>query len=181
MNNLYKYKPLELGIIIVCPNSNLGNLKNTISSTDIYYTNKKVSIVLSNDCNKEDLDKVSKLKKTYKGGTSISSMINCGIQNAPCSEWNFIFMCKGWMRARMDIKYSYFIEDQKDILFPITGFKSINFSDTEINGILIHKKAFEEIGDFPEMESLDLSKLVWMSRAIEKGYKFKGVVGAKIF
>lgn len=181
MNNLYKYKPIELGIIILCPISNLGNLKNTISSADVYYTNNKKIIILPDGCNKEELDKSSKLKKTYKGGNSLSSMINCGIQNAPCPEWNFIFMCKGWMRSRVDIKYSYFIENEKDILFPVTSFKSTHFTDTEVNGLLIHKKAFKDIGNFPEMESLETSKLIWISNAMEKGYKFKGVVGAKIF
>jgi len=181
MNNLYKYKPLELGIIILCPNLNISNLKNTISSADVYYTNNKISVILPENCNKEDLEKFSKLKKTYKCGINLSSMINCGIKNAPCPAWNFIFICKGWMRSRIDIKYSYFIENEKDILFPVTNFKLTNFSDTDINGLLIHKQSFDDIGDFPDEENLDISKLIWINKAMEKGYKFKGIVGAKIF
>ncbi len=181
MNNLYKYKPLELGIIIICPNSNIGHLKNTISSANVYYPNNKISIILSANCDKEDLEKSSKLKKTYKGGVSLSSMINCGVKNAPCPEWNFIIICKGWIRSRLDIKYSYFIENEKDILFPVTNFKLTNFADTDLNGLLIHKQAFHDIGDFPDIESLDISKLIWINTAIEKQYRFKGVVGAKIF
>lgn len=175
MSNLYKYKQLKFGFIILCPNVNIGHLRNTISSTDIYFPEAKVVIVLPSNCKKEDLETASKLKKSYKGGKTTASMINTGMDHAPCSEWNFLLFSKGWVRNRIDIKYSYFVDDEKDILFPIIN-KNMNFSEADINGLFLHKKAFQDIGNFPDMESLDTSKLFWASGAIKKGYKFKGIV-----
>lgn len=180
MSNLYKYKHLNFGFIVLSPNVNIGHLKNTISSTDICFPEAKVVIVLPSACKKEDLETVSKLKKSYKGGKTTASMINTGLAHAPCNEWNFILFSKGWVRNRIDIKYSYFVESEKDILFPIIN-RNINFADADINGLFLHKKAFQDIGDFPDINSLDTSKLIWANGAIEKGYKFKGVVGGKVF
>ena len=181
MSNLYKYKDLKLGIVILCPSLNIGHLRNTVISTDTYYPSVKTTIVLPDNCNTIDLETSSKLKQTYKAGRTIASMINCGMKHTLCDEWNFIIFSNGWMRSKVDIKYSYFIENEKDILFPITNHKNINFADVDINGLLIQQKTFEHIGDFPDMENLYLSKLIWSSKAILKGCKFKGVVGAKIF
>lgn len=179
MSNLYQYKYLKFGFIVLCPNLNIGHLRNTISSIDIYFPEAKVAIVLPGSCKKEDLEATSKLKKSYKGGKTIASMINTGMDHGS-GEWNFLLFSKGWIRSRIDIKYSYFVESEKDILFPIIN-KNISFSEADINGLFLHKKAFQDIGDFPDMESLDMSKLIWANGAIKKGYKFKGIVGGKVF
>jgi hypothetical protein len=179
MSELYKYKDLKYGFIILCPNLNTGHIRNTIGSTDICYPDAKTVVIVPTDCNKEDLESLSKLKKTYKGGKTIASMINAGMKHASI-EWNFILFPKGWIKSRIDIKYSYFVESEKDILFPIVN-RKLTFDKADINGLFIHKKAFQDIGDFPDMDNLDISKLIWTTNAIEKGYKFKGIVGAKPF
>jgi hypothetical protein len=180
MNTLYKYKPLKFGFIVLCPNINIGHLKNTISSIDIYYPEAKAVVIVPSGCKKEDLDDISKIKKTYSGGKTVASMINKGVENSLCPEWNFILFARGWVRNRIDIKYSYFVENEKDILFPIIS-KNLTFMASDINGLLVHKKTFEDIGDFPDMDSLDSSKLIWANKAIEKNCRFKGIVGAKPF
>jgi hypothetical protein len=180
MNNLYKYKPLQFGFIVLCPNLNIGHLKNTVSSLEIYYPEAKVIVILPAICKKEDLDSITKLKKTVKAGKTIASMINKGIEESQCAEWNFILMSKGWVRNKIDIKYSYFVEDEKDILFPIIN-RNLTFINSDINGLLIHKKTFKEIGNLPDIDSLDSSKLIWATKAINKKCKFKGIVGAKPF
>lgn len=179
MGSLYKYKNLKFGFIILCPNLNIGYLKNTISSIDIYYPEAKAIVVLPGHCKKEDIETISRLKKTCKAGKTIASMINTGINHA-CHDWNFILFSKGWIKNRIDIKYSYFIESEKDILFPIIN-RNLTFSQADINGMFVHYKSFQDIGEFPDMESLDISKLIWANKAIQKDYKFKGIVGAKPF
>ena len=46
---------------------------------------------------------------------------------------------------------------------------------------ILNGKTFEEVGEFPDMDSLDSSKLIWANKAIDKGCKFKGIVGARPF
>ena len=180
MSDLYKYKDLKFGFVVLCPNMNTGHLRNTISSIDIYYPDAKTVIILPSDCNKDDFDSISKLKKTYKGGKTVASMINKGMEHG-FPEWNFLLFSKGWIRNRVDIKYSYFIENEMDILFPIIN-RKLTFDKFDINnGLFMNKKSFKEIGDFPDMNSLDLSKMIWATNAITKGCKFKGIVGGKLF
>jgi hypothetical protein len=167
--------------VILCPNLNIGHLRNTVTSANIYYPDASIVIILPDNCNETDLDTSSKLKQTYKAGKTIASMINCGIKYTLCPEWNFIIFSKGWMRNKMEIKYSYFVENEKDILFSITNHKHLNFADVDINGLLVQQKTFKNIGDFPDIENFQLSKLIWATKAMEKGCKFKGIVGAKIF
>lgn len=181
MNTLYKYKPLEFGFIIICPNLNIGHLKNTISSIDIYYPQAKTLVVLPGLCKKEELDSISRLKKAIKGGKTVTSLVNKGMENSPSPAWNFLLYSKGWLRTpKLDIKYSYFVETEKDILFPIVN-RNLTFIASDINGLLIHKKTFEEVGDFPDIDSLDSSKVIWATKAINSGCKFKGIVGANPF
>lgn len=180
MTNLYKYKPLKFGFIVLCPNLNLGHLTNTISSININFPEAKTVIILPSNCKKEDLDTASSFKKSYKGGKTIAAMINAGMTHTLCNEWNFILFSKGWVRNRIDIKYSYFVENEQDILFPIIN-RNLTFAYSDMNGLFIHKKSFQDIGDFPDMDPLDSSKIIWASNAIQKGYRFKGIIGGKVF
>lgn len=175
MYKLYQYKPIKFGFVILCPNCNFGHLKNTLNSINAYYPNNKITIVVPDNC------KADECPKAIKGGTTLASMINRGLKESV--EWSFVACTEGWIKSHVDIKYSYFIESKKDILFPILKTKNLNcnFIDQNINGILVHKDAFADIGDFPNFESVESSKLIWTTKAIEKGYKFKGVVGGRLF
>ncbi len=179
MYKLYQYKNLNCGFIVLCPNCNLGQLKSTINSIGSYYKETNAVIIMPNDCKKDAINESSKLATTYTSNNNLAAMINTGMSNA-CSEWNFIILAKGWLRSRLDIKYSYFIESQKDILFPIIG-RKLNFFESELHLILIHKKSFKDIGQFPIANLFETSKLMWTGKALEKGYRFKGVVGGKAF
>jgi len=171
---LYKYKNLKYGFVIICADCKIGCIKNTINSITTLYPTAKTVAVLADSCKQEDFDDMAKLKPTYRGGKQLSSMINAGMQHS-CDDWNFIIMSKGWLQSRIDIKYSYFIESEKDILFPIIN-RKLNFIDADLDGIFIHKKSFADIGEFIDTESLEVSKTIWSSSAVEKGYKFKGII-----
>jgi hypothetical protein len=148
---LYHYKNINYGIVVVCQNN--GYLKNTLTSLNSHYPKNKLTVITE--------------------GVDIYSMINKGIKESPCNDWNFVICAKGWIRKKFDLKYCYFIESNKDILFPVIKNNNFNFLDCDINGLLIHKDAFLDIGDFT-------NKLLWYAKAIEKGYIFKGVVGVRI-
>jgi hypothetical protein len=175
MFKLYEFKPYNYGFVVLCPNCNIGHLKNTISSIELYYPQNKMVVVLPDSCKKENLS-----AKTLSGGSTVSSLINAGMKSAPCKEWNFIIVTSGWMKHKIDIKYSYFIESETDVLYPVLS-KVNNFIDADINGMLIHKKTFDAIGEFPDTNSIRNSKLIWANKALQQGSKFKGIIGARIF
>jgi hypothetical protein len=84
------------------------------------------------------------------------------------------------------MKLNQFLNSEKDILFPVVD-RKMNFVDGSINGIVVHKKAFKEIGDIAPnslqkvgYNDFEISKLFWAMDAVEKGYKFKAIVGMQI-
>lgn len=141
----------------------------------MFYPDTKVVTVIPDKC--KDYSQISDIKHLVKGGNTIFSMINQGVKSSYCEEWNLVIITQGWIKNGLDIKYSYFINSDKDILFPIIS-KSVNFVDADVNGMLIKKDSFLDIGDFPDAEG---SKLVWASEAMHRNYCFKGVVGARVF
>lgn len=174
---LYNPKQIQVGFIVLCPDCNIGHVKTTLSSIKNNYPESKHICVFSEKCHDNDLKEAG--CKAYKGGTTLTSIINEGLSNAPCSEWNFIILAGSWVKRMLDRKFSYFLEGEKDILFPLVD-KKMNFVDGTINGILIHKKAFKEIGPMMTDTPLDTCKLFWATEAQEKGYKFKAVLGAGV-
>jgi hypothetical protein len=153
-------------------------LWNTVSSIQVYYPDRPCVCATGEETPEEELKIMRKKCVTRVGKNTITSLINAGMNHAP-SPWNFIVIAGSYVRAGLDQKFSYFVEKDKDILFPIVD-RKLYFPDGSINGILMHKKTWKEIGEMSEYESLELCKLEWASRAIEKGCTFKGVVGAKI-
>jgi hypothetical protein len=174
MPKLYEHKDLNLGMVVLCPDCNTGLLKTTLSSIKYSYPDAPVLCVVQ----PADLQELQKINtKFVTGGKTITSLINAGMHNAP-SDWNLIVIAGTWVRPLMDRRYSYFVESEKDILFPVVD-KKMNFVDGTINGILIHKKTFAEVGDFSD-DQMELSKLYWGSNAIEHGCRFKAIVGTKL-
>jgi hypothetical protein len=77
-------------------------------------------------------------------------------------------------------KHKLFCKSDKDILFPVVDFKWA-FDEASINGLMMTKKAMEEIGPFGSgIEDFNLVKLLWALEAIAKNYKFKSLVGGRL-
>ncbi len=176
---LYQAKNIECGFILICPNHNIGQIKTTLSSIKHNYPKSKIICSIPSHCHDDDAKDINKICPTRKAGATITSLINEGMKNAPCLEWNFVVMSGSWVRNLLDKKFSYFIESEKDILFPIVD-RKLNFVDGSINGILMHKTAFNDIGPFSTDNPIEICKLMWAMTAVEKGYRFKAVLGAAI-
>ena len=114
----------------------------------------------------------------HRGRNTITSLINVGMDNST-SEWTLVVMAGAFLRNNLDRKYSYFVTSQKDILFPIVDGKT-NFVDGTLNGIMVHRDTWKEIGQFSNQESLSWCKLSWAMAAIEHGCCFKAILGAQI-
>lgn len=101
------------------------------------------------------------------------------MEKTTCKGWNFIIIGGTWLRLGIDKKYSYFVDSEKDILFPIVE-RKMNFIDGSINGILWHKSFYDLVGNMYNDNPLDVCKLMWATDALQKGAKFKGVVGSQV-
>lgn len=175
MGPLYQRKQIKLGFVVVCPTPNPGLLKTTLNSLRCNYWDRSLIVVVPKDLEGIDFGDVT----IVPGGNSIISQINTGIDKSYCKEWNMIVQAGTWVRSMLDAKFSYFISSERDILFPVMDRKT-NFVDAAWGGLLIHKKAVKDLGSFPENNPEEFCKLLWATDALEKGYRFKGIVGASL-
>lgn len=175
----------SFGFVILCPERNMGGLKNTIGSIKQSYADKQVICVVGDDASKQELLEMNNLCQTIKGGDTITSLMNLGIKKSK-ADWNVLTFAGSWLRPCIYRKFDLFVKSEKDILFPVVDGKT-NFYDGSMNGIILHKKTFEEVGDFntsPMQKSgqneLELIKLFWSFNAIEKGCNFKAIIGMRV-
>lgn len=134
---------------------------------------------------KEELTEMIGICNTVKAGNTITSLINCGMKHSD-AEWNVIVFAGSWLRTSLLYKAKTFIKSDRDVLFPVVDWKS-NFVDGSMNGIVLHRKMFEDAGDFPEGEmqkagvsDIEMAKLFWSVNAIDKGAIFKAIVGMRV-
>lgn len=65
-------------------------------------------------------------------------------------------------------------------MYPVVDRKHA-FDEATINGILMPKQAINEVGPFGDNNrSIQLVKMLWALQALNKGYKFKALVGARL-
>jgi hypothetical protein len=184
---LHKYKKIDMGFAIISPEPNIGSLACTIRSIKNNYPNSSYLCVTSKGAHPEEYKKMMELCLVFKGKQTITSLINTALKKSK-SEWTMVVMEGTPLHRGIDKKYGLFIENEKDVLFSIImeydkqgrPIKIRNtFYDAPLNGMLIHKNTFSEIGDFSD-ESIPISKLLWAAKAIEHGCKFKGILGTRI-
>jgi len=185
--NLYQNSIQNLGFIILSPEPNLGRLKSTHNSViKNYGVNTSVICIVPENI-QEDLDEYKKICSTYTGKNTITSLINKGFFNAT-NSWNMLLMEGTWVKSNIDKKYSKFMKSDKDILFPVVcdydlqGMPSKiykEFWNCSLNGLMIHKKTFLEIGYLSD-DDLEESRLMWHLIAEKAGCEFKSILGAKI-
>lgn len=179
MQRLYQYKQIQYGFIIISPDANQGRVKTTISSLRHNYPEAAILCTTPEDSHPDNVKEIKRLCPCKFGGKTITSLINAGLAEPPCCEWNFVVVAGTWVRGNLDKKFSLFIESNKDILFPIADRKT-SFVDGTINGILLHQKTFEEIGPMGSDNPLPICKMMWTLDAIEKGCRFKAILGTAI-
>lgn len=175
---LYQYKPLDVGFVILCPDRNPGTLRITANGLRSRYRGCAIVAAVADDVNDEELEAMNKVCPTHKGQETITSLINTGLNNS-ASCWSIVVIAGCHVRQGLDIKYSYFVNKTTDILFPIVDGKT-TFVDGTINGIMIHKDTWKMIGNFCNQNPLGICKMLWAIDAIEKGCTFKAIMNARI-
>jgi len=175
---LYKIKKLNFGFIILCSDRAVKLLQSTAYSIKNRYVGIPYICATDNGAKKCDIKEMQEICPTFKGKNTFSSLINVGFKNA-VPDWNFVVFAGSTVRSKLDDKFSIFIDSNKDILFPIAEQK-YDFINGTLNGILIHKETFKEVGNIEEDGNLDFVKTIWCCKAIEKGCRFKAVSNTKI-
>lgn len=169
-------KELNCGFIIIAPDNNPKLVEITASSIRNKYSKSPFICIVTSEISPEDAREISQMCPTYQAQNSYSSLINEGIKNSP-SDWNLVVISGTSIRSRFFRKYSCFIKSEKDILFPVVD-RKWNFVDATVNGIFMHKNVHGEVGDIPQLNTIQECKAVWAVDALNKGYKFKAVVGS---
>lgn len=175
---MFDYKPLQFGFIILCHDDSSALAKTTIKSLIRNYPKQSCLCMVNGKFPKDQQSEIEKICLVQKGKQTFSSLINKGMKKTQ-ADWNFIVMAGAWCRDGLDVKFSRFVDNEKDILFPIVEGKT-NFVDATLNGLFIHKQTFSEIGPWPEIDSFEECKIIWGHAAIQKGCRFKAIYGPKI-
>lgn len=168
---------MKFGFIIICPDRNLGGLKSTVKSIREFFSQHPYFCILSNDAIPSEINEFERICPIFTGGGgSITSLINLGIRKAT-EDWNFIFFAGTILRPNTIKKYLNFVKHEKQIFYPVINKKWV-FDEASINGILLHKNAIRDIGEFAEkLSNLQIVKLFWALDAMEKGYQLNALVG----
>jgi hypothetical protein len=165
--------------IILCPDSD-GGLTNTVNSIKAEYgVDFPKFAVVGKSTEYANVEYLSKSCKIHKGGNTITSLIDTGIDHSE-TDWNFILFAGTRVKAHVIRKYQYFIKDEKDILFPVVD-RKFAFHEASMNGIFVNKLAFKEIGKMgDDISDLEIVKLIWATKGLEKQFRFKAIVGGKM-
>ena len=181
---------LDIGYIIVNPDNNLSGLRISMSSIGKHHFGiPEIIQILPKGTNAADVKKHKEVcVDTFKGGDTITSLINTGFKKLK-AEWGMVIFAGSVLKTNTAFRYEKFVTSDKDVFYPVIGNK-YNFVDGSTNGLAVNRKFFNEIGDFPEnhmwkldedanINSFEICKFMWAEAAIERGCKFKGMIGCK--
>lgn len=176
---------MDVGFLILGPDRNIAGLKNTLGSIR-NLEHKKASIyVVGNDANDEDLEAFNEHCPSYKGGSTITSLVNKGMKKIQ-SEWACFVFAGSRIPYDIERKWDCFCKDESDVLYPLVE-KKYNFVDGTFNGVLINKNFFQKVGKFPTatmkkygLNDFEFAKLLWASDALQHGVTFKGILGIRV-
>jgi hypothetical protein len=176
---MYLLGESTLGVVILCPYCNFAGLRDTYNSIKSELEDTACVAMVGGNASDSDLRDLSRITQVYRGGKTITSLIDVGAKKLK-TDW--VITISAGVRIKYNIikKYGTFLKSNKDILFPVIDRKHL-FHEASINGILLSREAIEDVGEFgDEVEDLVSAKLLWAGEALNKGYKFKALVGAKL-
>ena len=175
------YSPMltdsNFGVIILCPSALQPGLNTTVNSLKSHFPDVTYIAMVGNE--KSDIKPLERYCRVYHGGKTITSLIDEGMKQLK-TEWRLVVMAGSRVRYNVLKKYKTFIKSEKVILYPVIDKKYL-FHEASINGIMMHKKAYEDIGGFgDDLTDLCEAKLIWAGKALDKEYKFVALVGLRI-
>lgn len=181
-------REIDISFVILSPDPNIGRLRGTVRSIKNNYK-EDADIVCSvrKDIKKPQLDEMNEVCAAFRGGDTITSLINNGIKNSK-SGWTMLIIEGAWLPRSVQYRYSSWMEKNTDILFPIVmsydkaGIPTKiynNFAECTLNGIMVDRDFFLKVGKLSE-NPLTISREFWSFEAADKGATFKAILGIKI-
>lgn len=169
----------HLTFAVLCPDNNIGMLRSSRSSIAAYHPTSPILAVTSKQTVKADVAEMETFCPTYRGGNTISSLLDEGLKRAK-TPWVIFFVAGNWYKPGVFRRLKCSIKSEHDILFPVIDRKWV-FDEATIHCLTMPKQAGKDVGVFGDTSlSLQECKLLWAVGAIEKGYQFKGLVGVPI-
>lgn len=179
----------SLGFVVISPEPNIARLKDTVRSIrSAFGQGARISCSISKAIKKEQLDEYKEVCPSFRGGETVMSLINSGMKKSLGDGWRLLVMEGARIPAGLEQRYTKWIDNDRDILFPIVmthdreGRPSTilaTFEDSTLNGLLIHESMFKEVGGFSD-NPICVSKKFWGMDAEDKGARFKAILGVKI-
>jgi hypothetical protein len=168
---LFATKTLDMEIAIMSFDGNHKHINFTANSIKILHIDYSYFVLTPSVAQMTHFE-----HRIYRCKDTVTSLLNEGMKRST-KDWVYFVYSSCRLRPKIDEKLSKFITSDKDILFPVVD-RVWNFVDGSMNGILINRKFFEEVGPFIDENDLKITKLEWADRAINKGGKFKAIVNA---
>jgi hypothetical protein len=179
----------SLGFVILSPEPNIARLKDTVRSIG-YLFGDAAPIVCSvaKGAGKSRIEEMKGVCSVVEGGSTIMSLINRGMKACKGEGWRMLVMEGARIPRGIEKRYSRWIRDEKDVLFPITVSQDregrplrimANFEECTLNGIAMHTSLFKEVGEFSD-NPIAVSKSFWAVGALQSGATFKAVLGVKV-
>jgi len=179
---------MEINFVIISPEPNIGRLKGTVRSIHNNYSESaKIVCCVEKGVSKDSLKEMKEVCDAHRGGSTVTSLINKGMEKS-FKGWNMIVTEGSWVPKNLDRTYGRWAKSEKDVIYAINmehdrdgtpSNMSCGFVDCSLNGILMRKEFFLEVGRFSD-NPMHISKCFWALDAIDKGATFKGVLGARI-
>jgi hypothetical protein len=177
---------MDVGIVILCPDRNPAGLRNSVGSIRYHCYDRECLAVVPGDTSPVTIRELKEhCDLIHKGKDTITSLVNAGMKKLK-HEWGFIIFGGSRVVPYLERRFTSFVKSDKDVLYPIVD-KKYDFVEGCFNGVLINRKFFQEVGDFPTetmqkqgLNDFEFAKLLWAIDAMNKGAKFKGIVGMRI-
>lgn len=181
-------REIDINFVVLSPDPNIGRLKGTIRSIkNNYREDANVICSVRKDIKKPQLDEMNSVCPAFRGGETITSLINNGFKNSK-PGWTMLIMEGAWLPRNVQYRYSAWMESETDVLFPLMmGYdkegmptKIYNtFAECTLNGLMVDRDFFMKVGKLSE-NPLRISREFWSVTAAEKGAIFKAILGIKI-
>lgn len=181
--------PGSLGFVILSPEPNIARLNDTVRSIRVSFGgDARIVCCVAKGTKKAQLEEMKAVCPTVRGGETVTSLINSGFGGIKGEGWRMFVMEGARMPRGVEKRYRTWIDGERDVLFPIVVNHDrdgrpasilANFEDCTLNGMLIHSRLFNEVGEFTD-NPMPVSKGFWAMGALVSGAVFKAVLGVKI-
>ncbi len=165
--------------MVLCPNLDIPALRNTVRRIGFFFPEAPCVAVKPKGTSRAVTAEMKAICEVAAGKETDLSLINAGLKKSS-RDWNFIIYAGAVIRPRFYVRYDRFLQDEKDVMFPIVNSMQTDFIEGTMNGLLIHKKTWEDVGPFEEKVDMFVGKALWAYEAKQKGVTFKALLGAKM-